>query len=152
MTQWQPIETMPYEVDVLVYSPTDGCVNVAHKDPVLGIYDGHHDITDYEEVTHWMPLPEPPRHGDAPGHRPTELIAFHPEDEFNEPTDERLVVKRGQDCVILSAQEIIELVEFVCESNRLQDVAALLPQMPEPPKTRAQVEDELAEEGYAYDP
>jgi hypothetical protein len=61
MTQWQPIETIPYEVNVLVYSPTDGCVYVAQRDPILGIYDGHHDITDYEEITHWMPLPEPPK-------------------------------------------------------------------------------------------
>ncbi|WP_313666091.1 hypothetical protein [Shinella sp.] len=133
---WQPIESAPVGRTVLVWAdymdePELGVVGPAGRvrevDPEWG--------SEIYTATHWMSLPEPPEDttqvDDGPEHMPAELIAYHPEGEFNEPAVGRLVVKRGQNCVVLSAQEIVELVGFVCESSRLRDVVALLPPLPE---------------------
>jgi hypothetical protein len=59
---WQPIETAPYEGDVLVYSPDAKMAKVAscllrggRPFVVNGVF-----AWDWEPVTHWMPLPSPP--------------------------------------------------------------------------------------------
>lgn len=62
---WQPIETAPHEVPILV---TDGeFIVVASLDltrwPGAVGFRGHEWEWDFQEtsLTHWMPLPEPPK-------------------------------------------------------------------------------------------
>lgn len=63
MSEWQPIETAPKEIKVLVWRPDEGD----------GIHFGHHGVDHYcvgtktwwksrrnQQPTHWMHLPEPP--------------------------------------------------------------------------------------------
>lgn len=62
MSEWQPIETVPKDEDVIVYGPKIGII-VAALD--LGFpfpwftLDGPSYAQD--AFTHWMPLPEPPK-------------------------------------------------------------------------------------------
>ena len=75
MNDWQPIETAPRDgTAVLGYIPSKRGAYLARQDVVPihwsgwggGVWDnstsGHHIV---EEVTHWMPLPEPPGGGEA---------------------------------------------------------------------------------------
>lgn len=69
MSEWQPIETAPKDVPILV---TDGkhivvikrgilIGNVPWPDPVgFAGYDWEWNF-EYADLTHWMPLPEPPK-------------------------------------------------------------------------------------------
>lgn len=73
MTVWKPIETAPKDRWVMLYSQNDG-VHIGHWDPNFdwwnretarpGWTDGSRNVCDeleeLENVTHWMPLPEPP--------------------------------------------------------------------------------------------
>lgn len=57
--EWQPIETVPLNTEVLVFInwPTGSSMGV---DEIGG--DGEWMIADDGEyLTHWMPLPEPPK-------------------------------------------------------------------------------------------
>lgn len=51
MSDWQPIETAPFGVKILLWYP--------HNDSVSTIIfqEGYKRLTD---ATHWMPLPKPP--------------------------------------------------------------------------------------------
>tara|TARA_R110000796_G_scaffold30122_15_gene80797 strand:+ start:5378 stop:5566 length:189 start_codon:yes stop_codon:yes gene_type:complete len=55
---WQPIETAPSGVDVLIVS--DGVVKCANYD-----YGEWTDIVEqyfvFDKVTHWSPFPKPPK-------------------------------------------------------------------------------------------
>lgn len=74
MTDWRPIETAPKEQNVLVWSRYID-VSIARKVGRYwtGVVDGRLAIdnqtdfgTNYIEldpVTHWMPIPEPPKQG-----------------------------------------------------------------------------------------
>jgi hypothetical protein len=60
MSNWMPIETAPEDGrNVLVYAPS--CYGL---DEIIGIVGWHKDagycIDEVRQVTHWMPLPEPP--------------------------------------------------------------------------------------------
>jgi len=64
--EWQPIETAPKDVEVLVYSSDKG-ITVARYDygfwgAQLGgrtVYD-QYEVPEFVKATHWMPLPAPP--------------------------------------------------------------------------------------------
>lgn len=73
MDEWQPLDTIPEDVDALIYtperrfmvsSPNDGMVEsiepahmaVAHREGESHITDGEYSFF----PTHWMPLPAPP--------------------------------------------------------------------------------------------
>jgi len=57
---WQPIETAPVDdTDILVFS--EGLVWVASSYHGMWWFEKRDDIS-LSEPTHWMPLPEPPRH------------------------------------------------------------------------------------------
>lgn len=61
MSDWQPIETVPKDVSVLVYDPTGrGHVFEALAQPDGRYYDPVYSEWDGLGVTHWMPLPAPP--------------------------------------------------------------------------------------------
>jgi len=62
MSEWQPIETAPLEVDVLLYDPSKMIgvqVGMGYKHP-NGLIDWYQTFSYPLEPTHWMPLPEPP--------------------------------------------------------------------------------------------
>jgi len=74
MTEWQPIETAPRDESVLAYSPCEdmGIISWNFENDEwryqIDLDDAREDsgngYTDYavmEHVTHWMPLPEPPK-------------------------------------------------------------------------------------------
>jgi hypothetical protein len=85
---WQPIETAPRGVSVLVFEPEEG------PDPKIGItwMAGHDGVQWVEEATghiidaptHWMPIPAPP-----PGFMTSEeYMAKHPiSDEAKQALD-----------------------------------------------------------------
>jgi hypothetical protein len=53
MTQWQPIETAPKDgTEVLMYHPELGCAVWPSTE--------NNGLGTTKDVTHWMPLPEPP--------------------------------------------------------------------------------------------
>ena len=63
MTDWQPIDTAPDDTEVLVYGAwIEGgsfkgvTMAVLSYDGNIWFCEGDH----MEEITHWMPLPEPP--------------------------------------------------------------------------------------------
>jgi len=63
--QWQPIETAPHGVDVLLYCPDMGCQTNRERIE-LGAYStgrrigGTSSMSYHSWATHWMPLPTPP--------------------------------------------------------------------------------------------
>lgn len=67
MKIWQPIETAPHDVEILVcyeIDPGDWKIEKAVWNDREGkflnsTYDPFQD--DVEDATHWMPLPEPPQ-------------------------------------------------------------------------------------------
>lgn len=81
MSEWLPIETAPKDdteflaydsrtkrMDVCVmsnlYGPNDWLVKPVQSDPVYGTHEdefGHRSV----DITHWMPLPEPPNSAPA---------------------------------------------------------------------------------------
>lgn len=61
LSEWQPIETAPKEVKVIVWSQAIVCPCIAYR--IEGQWadsEGDWDLRDDEQPTHWMPLPEPP--------------------------------------------------------------------------------------------
>jgi hypothetical protein len=63
MSDWQPIETAPRDVSVIVYA--DDCVGEASRPDATGRWwwtnTDEHDIGVREIFpTHWMPMPPPP--------------------------------------------------------------------------------------------
>jgi len=62
---WQPIETAPHGVDVLLYCPDMGCQTNRERIE-LGAYStgrrigGTSSMSYHSWATHWMPLPKPP--------------------------------------------------------------------------------------------
>jgi hypothetical protein len=56
---WQPIDTAPIGVQVLLYSPNaPGRFDVGIKHEGWKSFEPYGP---YTQPTHWMPLPEPPR-------------------------------------------------------------------------------------------
>lgn len=51
--KWQPIETAPKDVPVILYSPD-------FRTPVVGKW-GHYCKYNHPNFTRWMPLPAPPK-------------------------------------------------------------------------------------------
>jgi len=49
--------------DVLVYVPNDGCFRAWYDNGAWLCHENHNS----DEITHWMPMPEPPRTGVANG-------------------------------------------------------------------------------------
>lgn len=64
MTEWQPIETAPRDEQFLAWHPNGEVIFVCHhlRASAGGGLGAAWDSTPLEEgeVTHWMPLPEPP--------------------------------------------------------------------------------------------
>ena len=67
MTEWQPMETAPRDgTHVLVYSESHG-IQKSHYDDFFKrwmIYqtaEYDNEFGELEGVTHWQPLPEPPK-------------------------------------------------------------------------------------------
>ena len=63
MSDWQPIETAPKGVFLLVWEPDEtepktGSIWLAAFDGAQWVEDGTEHVID--RPTHWMPLPEPP--------------------------------------------------------------------------------------------
>jgi hypothetical protein len=63
--EWQPIETAPPNVDVLLYCPDRGCES--NRARIEFGYASHgwrnevaNNVSHHPWATHWMPLPEPP--------------------------------------------------------------------------------------------
>jgi len=51
MSEWQPIDTVPFGGTVILYHPSWGV-----------FFDTYYDVDDMNsDVTHWMPMPEPPK-------------------------------------------------------------------------------------------
>lgn len=62
MIGWQPIETAPKNITVLVWN--DDFVSMAIFNRVMGRWVDYCDnpsFCDGEYLTHWMPLPDPPK-------------------------------------------------------------------------------------------
>lgn len=64
---WIPVtkDTMPPpNTDVLIWVAEDRNVHEIGRwdpeDPSCNGWDTNHDLLKYREITHWMPLPEPP--------------------------------------------------------------------------------------------
>ena len=62
MNEWQPIETAPKNGIFLVYMPTDTRlpIQTAKWSPTIKVVGGVFSF-DAEPITHWMPLPPPPK-------------------------------------------------------------------------------------------
>jgi len=68
MSEWQPIETAPSDVFVLIYMPWNGMVRQARRLTATGGRTGWHvafangqsSYLTNATPTHWMPLPSPP--------------------------------------------------------------------------------------------
>ena len=69
--EWQPIETAPYGVRVLVYTPVFEEVSEAWRSPNTGLWPRDQEFNEDGEPcnvglpTHWMPLPNPPKQNSA---------------------------------------------------------------------------------------
>jgi hypothetical protein len=72
MSEWQPIETAPFETPILIFAyewkdgPTIICAAIKRKETkdwhswvAIGA-TGYEWENDFEKPTHWMPLPSPP--------------------------------------------------------------------------------------------
>lgn len=60
--EWQPIETAPKDRPILVCQKQNGIIKTAHNIDEYGNWktgSGHMDFI--VGVTHWMPLPPPPK-------------------------------------------------------------------------------------------
>ena len=57
--QWQPIETAPADVPLLLYCPDRGPANEARCE--CREYRNTRGGTEHAWATHWMPLPEAPK-------------------------------------------------------------------------------------------
>lgn len=63
---WRPIETARNDTPVLVFNGSDIAVGIRHKYPTgVGAWFiansfGFNEDGEIPDVTHWMPLPEPP--------------------------------------------------------------------------------------------
>lgn len=76
MSEWQPIETAPYNTPVLVVESPVFSIAILRGDPDDPDFDHWEATADGQEVnqchscgyvifpTHWMPLPEPPEVSD----------------------------------------------------------------------------------------
>jgi len=61
LTAWQPIETAPERVDILILVQTRVGVQVEQVEMVDGHYFRLYGVSaEYHNPTHWMPLPKPP--------------------------------------------------------------------------------------------
>lgn len=63
--EWRPIETIPQEIDCLVYIPGERegkTILVANWHKNVKIIGGVFDFDRKAKPTHWMPLPEPPKY------------------------------------------------------------------------------------------
>ena len=67
--EWQPIETVPFNEEVLVWNGEDMIVVVRHEDTIwnmhfwqaVGVYGPDTDLSiNDKKPTNWMPLPQPP--------------------------------------------------------------------------------------------
>ena len=58
MSQWQPIETAPSDIQILLYSPWSHATNPGRIE--TGIYHNSRGGSWHSWATHWMPLPAPP--------------------------------------------------------------------------------------------
>lgn len=61
LTEWQPIETAPRTGDVLVFNGSVQRVAHFYLDHWCVYVTKHGDIVVVNGVTHWQPLPEPPK-------------------------------------------------------------------------------------------
>jgi hypothetical protein len=67
MSEWQPIETAPYETQVLTYwsgskNHNPVClINTKNNGRYLGTKDGWWYSRQDQQPDHWMPLPDPPK-------------------------------------------------------------------------------------------
>lgn len=69
MSKWQPIETAPKDVEIIVFDPTnEPPVFTATQlyEWVCSVEDRYAPRDEYfgdapKKPTHWMPLPEPPK-------------------------------------------------------------------------------------------
>ena len=59
---WQPIETVPYRQNVLLYSKPYGYNKTG--DFVVGYANKEYVGNPEYKYTHWRPLPEPPTNGE----------------------------------------------------------------------------------------
>lgn len=57
MSEWQPVETAPKSGRVLVFTPN----TIRDDDPIRYRIVDAQFIRIMKEVTHWMPLVEPPK-------------------------------------------------------------------------------------------
>jgi hypothetical protein len=63
---WQPVETAPYETEVLTFWPGSESrnpvylINTKNSGTALGKRDGWWRSKPDQQPTHWMPLPPPP--------------------------------------------------------------------------------------------
>jgi hypothetical protein len=61
MTEWQPIATAPID-GTIVLIQRDGSQVVAFQEDGIWHCDLYGDeLIDQDRITHWMPLPEPPK-------------------------------------------------------------------------------------------
>lgn len=60
MSEWQPIETAPVDTAILLYQRCGPC-EVGHFNTKLDAYVSGWDHRRLYHLTHWMPLPEPPK-------------------------------------------------------------------------------------------
>ena len=61
VSEWQKIETAPKDgTDVLVYGPTCWRVTICRWHERDEWWETGTDFITYNDLTHWMPLPEPP--------------------------------------------------------------------------------------------
>lgn len=67
VSQWISVEDRPpnhYE-EVFVVSKLENIVYFAWYDADISMFMGHSHMWTTREVTHWMPLPKPPKDGDS---------------------------------------------------------------------------------------
>ena len=69
MRDWQPIETAPHAISLLLFIPatthTQWDIVVGMASHGQRLPNGYSNMSWHGSATHWMPLPEPPK-GDAP--------------------------------------------------------------------------------------
>lgn len=58
MSEWQPIETAPRDIQLLAACIKHKSVFITRWDAVHSRFDGEHHCSG--KPTHWMPLPPPP--------------------------------------------------------------------------------------------
>ena len=69
MSAWKPIETAPWETEVIVWGPSLSKVTAAYHSKKTGLWPKEEDYAEDGEPcnvgypTKWMPLPDPPKEG-----------------------------------------------------------------------------------------